>query len=247
MMMIYFISDVHLGVFDRNSDKLREDKFISLLNKISRDAEKIYFVGDIFDYWFDYKSVIPKYFYRSLAKIYELQAAGCEIEFLMGNHDFGHHNFFESELNIKVHEGDIERTHNGKRFYISHGDGKNPADIGYLMLKKVLRSKFLLWTYLKLHPNFGIGMASGSSKKSRKYTDKKDNGEGDALFKFAKTKIDLGFDYVVMGHRHLASIQDYMHGKYINIGEWINKPTIVAFDSKDIYHINVNDFLSNSI
>lgn len=242
--MVYFISDVHLGVFPRNEDRQREDLLLDLLSKISADAEKIYLVGDIFDFWFDYKEVIPKYFYRTLSKLYEINKNICEIEFLMGNHDFGHHSFFEDELNIKVHSIDIERVHSEKKFYISHGDGKDPKDIGYLALKKVMRNKFSLWLYLKFHPNFGIGLASGSSKKSRKYTTHKDYGESEALMEFAKSKIDLGYDYVVMGHRHLASKNLYKNGCYVNIGEWIKEPKIVAFDSNDIYHINVKEYLS---
>lgn len=243
--MIYFISDVHLGVFERSKDKLREELFIILLDKISRDAEKIYLVGDIFDYWFDYKTVIPKAFYRTLSKLYDIKNKICDIEFIMGNHDFGHLGFFKSELNIDVHSDDIEREHHGKKFFISHGDGKDPKDKGYLMLKKVLRSKLSLWLYLKLHPNFGIGLASGSSKESRKYTGKKHFGEGDAMLEFAKSKIDEGFDYVIMGHRHLAVKETYKHGIYINIGDWIKNPLIVAFNGKEIYHINVKDFINN--
>jgi UDP-2,3-diacylglucosamine hydrolase len=241
--MIYFISDVHLGVLDRETDKKREDLLLQLLDKISLDAEKIYLVGDIFDYWFDYKTVIPKYFYRTLTKLYYIKKNVCDIEFLMGNHDFGHYDFFEKELDIRVHHSDIERVHHGKKFYLSHGDGKNPKDIGYLALKKIMRNKFSLWLYLKFHPNFGIWLASGSSKKSRKYTSQKQFGDTDTLFEFAKIKIDEGFDYVLMGHRHRAAIIPYKNGKFINIGEWILYPTIVAFNNNDIYHINVNDFL----
>jgi UDP-2,3-diacylglucosamine hydrolase len=241
--MIYFISDVHLGILNRQLDIKREDMLLRLLDLISLKSEKIYLVGDIFDYWFDYKSVIPKYFYRTLAKLYDIKHNYCDIEFLMGNHDFGHFDFFENELNIPIHKSDIERIHHGKKFYISHGDGKNPNDKGYLILKKVLRNPLSLWFYLKLHPNFGIGLASGSSKESRKYTEKKDYGEGDAMFEFAKLQIDSGFDYVVMGHHHKSSIQSYKSGKYVNIGEWIKNPQIVCFDSKEIYHLNVTEFL----
>lgn len=242
--MIYFVSDVHLGIFDRKNDKLREDLFIQLLDKISLNAEKIYLVGDIFDYWFDYKTVIPKYFYRTLSKLYYINNNICKIEFIIGNHDFGHYNFFETELNIPVFNDDIIRIHNNKKFYISHGDGKNPNDKGYLMLKKIMRNKFSLWFYLKLHPNCGIYLASGSSRKSRKYTSQKHYSDTDSMYEFAKLKIDEGFDYVVMGHRHLAISKEYKNGKYFNIGEWLVSPTIAAYDNNDIYHINVYDFLN---
>ncbi|MBX3042403.1 MAG: UDP-2,3-diacylglucosamine diphosphatase [Candidatus Kapabacteria bacterium] len=241
--MIYFISDVHLGVYDDNIELEMQELFLAMLRNIKQNAEKIYLVGDIFDYWFDYKTVIPKKFFRILSAFYDLKKNHCEIEYLMGNHDFGHLDFFEKELNIPVHSGDIEREHYGKRFYISHGDGKDPSDKGYLLLKKVMRNPLSLKLYMKLHPNTGIGLASGSSKESRKYTQKKHYSEGDALFEFAKSKIDEGFDYVIMGHRHLASIQDYKSGKYINIGEWIKEPKIVSFDGNEIKHILVRNLV----
>ncbi len=243
--MIYFISDVHLGIFERDKDITRENKLLLLLDKISLDAEKIYLVGDIFDYWFDYKQVIPKYFYRTLAKLQHIKSNICDIEYLMGNHDFGHNGFFENEIKIKVFCEDIVRDHNNRKFYITHGDGKDKRDIGYLALKKVLRNRFSLWLYLKFHPNFGIGIASGSSKKSRKYTDKKHFAEGDAMFDFAKMKIDEGYDYVIMGHRHKVGIQTYNNGVYLNIGDWINSPTIACYDNNNLYHIYVDEYLKN--
>ena len=241
--MIYFISDVHLGVMERSEDKLREDKLLSVLDKMALDAKKIYLVGDIFDFWFDYKQVIPKHFYRTLSKLHEIRNNVCEIEFIIGNHDFGHSDFFEKELNIPVFGTDIIRNHSGKKFYISHGDGKDINDKGYLLLKKVMRNPLSLKLYLMLHPNLGIKLASGSSKESRKYSSQKHYNESDVLFKFAQSKIEEGFDYVVMGHRHKASKEIYKTGIYLNIGEWIKKPTFAVFDGKDINHIFVADYL----
>lgn len=163
--MIYFVSDLHLGVLPRDEDKLREDKFLDFLDMIKADCERLYMVGDIFDYWFDYKTVIPKEFYRTLAKLKELSDAGIRIEYLMGNHDFGHRDFFSDELGIEVIESDIEREHNGKKFYISHGDGKADNDTGYLILRAILRNKISNKIYRFIHPDLGIGLASGSSKK----------------------------------------------------------------------------------
>lgn len=229
--MIYFVSDIHLGLFERKQDIKREDVFLHFLNKISQDCDKLYLVGDIFDYWFDYDSVIPKYFYRTLAALYDLRKR-CEIEFVIGNHDFGHISFFEEELGIPVHGVDIERNHSGKRLYISHGDGKDPNDKGYLFIKKIMRAPISLALYLKLHPNIGIKLASSSSKKSRDYTSKKDFGDKDAMLNFAKNKIDEGCDYVIMGHRHKAETTHYKHGLYVNLGEWIRAPHYGVFDGE---------------
>ncbi|MCO5250865.1 MAG: UDP-2,3-diacylglucosamine diphosphatase [Candidatus Kapabacteria bacterium] len=227
--MIYFVSDIHLGLFDRKQDIKREDLFIEFLNKIKVDCDKLYLVGDIFDYWFDYNTVIPKYFYRTLSALYDLRKI-CEIEFVFGNHDFGHNGFFADELDIPVHGADIERQHNGKNFYISHGDGKDPKDKGYHLLKKIMRAPASLALYLKLHPNIGIKLASSSSKTSRDYTTKKDYGEDNAMLNFAKHKIDAGFDYVIMGHRHKAETTAYNNGLYVNLGEWIRNPHYGVFD-----------------
>lgn len=231
--MIYFVSDLHLGVTERKEDRKREDLFLSLLDRIKPDCEKLYLVGDIFDYWFDYKTVIPKNFYRTLAKLREFTDAGIEIEYLMGNHDFGHRSFFKEELGIEVISTDIERVHNGKKFYISHGDGKADNDTGYLILRSILRNKIANFIYRIIHPDIGIGLASGSSKKSRSYTDTKDYGENEGMVNFAKKKIDEGFDYVIMGHRHKRIELKHANGTYYNLGEWINEPRYGTFDGNE--------------
>lgn len=239
--MIYFISDLHLGVLQRKDDKLREDLFLALLDNIMPNCEKLYLIGDIFDYWFDYKTVIPKYFYRTLAKLKEYTDKGIEIEYLMGNHDFGHYRFFKEELGIMVIDKDIERVHNGKKFYISHGDGKADNDTGYLILRSILRNRVANFVYRIIHPDWGIGLASGSSKKSRSYTDGKSYGENDGMIKFAKRKIDEGFDYVVMGHRHKRIELDYNNGKYFNLGEWIKDPSYGVFDGEAFKLLSVTE------
>ncbi|PKL77373.1 MAG: UDP-2,3-diacylglucosamine diphosphatase [Ignavibacteriae bacterium HGW-Ignavibacteriae-4] len=231
--MIYFISDLHLGVLERTEDRKREDLFLTLMDRIKPTCEKLYLVGDIFDYWFDYKTVIPKNFYRTLAKLREFTDAGIKIEYLMGNHDFGHRSFFEEELGIEVISTDIEREHNGKKFYISHGDGKADNDTGYLILRSVLRNKISNFIYRIIHPDIGIGLASGSSKKSRSYTDTKDYGENEGMVNFAKKKIDEGFDYVIMGHRHKRLELKHGNGTYYNLGEWIHEPSYGVFDGNE--------------
>ena len=217
--MIYFISDVHLGFFERSADSQREQLLINFLKKISNNCSKLYIVGDLFDFWFEYKTVIPKYFYRILSTLYDLRNRGIEIDYIMGNHDFGHIDFFKKELDIQVYPDDIERIHSDKKFYISHGDGKTIYDGPYNVLKKILRSPVSLKLYLKLHPNTGIKLASNTSKKSRNYTQKKDYGEVEGMEDFAFKKIDEGFDYVVMGHRHLAKFIEHKLGVYVNLGE----------------------------
>mgnify|MGYP000845682341 CR=1 FL=1 len=242
--MIYFLSDVHLGIYKRETDKEREEFFLSFINKIKNDCEHLFIVGDLFDYWFEYKYVIPKYFYRTITALYDLRASGTKIDYLMGNHDFGHRNFFSEELDIAVHKGDIQPIIQEKKFYISHGDGKIKNDYAYNFVKKIFRHKLSLWLYLKLHPDWGIGLASHSSKESRKYSDKKRFGTEDSLETFAKEKIDAGFDFVIMGHRHLLKLTQYKNGVYCNLGEWFKSPHFAVFDGNTLSLKDVKQYIN---
>jgi len=131
--MIYFFSDVHLGLGTREEYRHREDILLDFLAMIRHDCERLYIVGDLFDYWFEYKTVVPKYFFRTITALYNLRRDGIAIEYLMGNHDFGHHTFFRDELDIPIHTDDITTTLHGKSFYIAHGDGKAYNDTGYFV------------------------------------------------------------------------------------------------------------------
>lgn len=245
--MIYFISDVHLGHHERDKNHIVEKRLIAVLRKISGDCEKLFIVGDLFDHWFEYKTVIPREFIRTLSELLSMRERGIDIEYMIGNHDFGHIDFFEKELNIPTYQDDIERELYGKKFYISHGDGKMSGDTGYKIIKKILRNPVSQKLYRILHPDFGIGIASSSSRKSRTYTDKKDYGKSDGMAEFAENIINRGFDYVVMGHRHKAKIVDVAGGKYVNLGEMFRKPTFGAFDGKEFRIINADEFVVGEI
>lgn len=243
--MIYFFSDVHLGHFRRDEDKKIEDQFIKFLKKISQDASEVYMVGDIFDYWFEYRTVIPKIFTRTLAQLAEMREKGIKIEYIMGNHDFGHVSYFKDELDIPIYREDIQREFNGVKVYLSHGDGKAYNDTGYKILKKILRNRFLLRLYMWVHPDFGIGLASKSSQKSRGYTEKKNYGRRDGMKDFAENKlVNEAYDYVLMGHSHRPEDIVFGNGHYINTGNMFHNPTFARFDGKEIKLVNLRDFLS---
>lgn len=245
--MHYFISDIHLGILEREADKLRESLLLDFLDKITKDAKSLYIVGDLFDYWFEYKSVIPKYYYRVLSKLYEINKAGIDIYYLMGNHDFGHFDFFEKELDIQVYKEDFETIIAGKKFYLSHGDGKAYNDGGYRVLKKILRHPISNSIFRFIHPDYGIKLASSSSKKSRTYTDTKDFSKKEGLEDFAEEMIKRGFDYVIMGHRHKVNYIQYEDGIYINLGDWIKpEPIFGQFDGNEFKLVKVKEFLSNN-
>jgi UDP-2,3-diacylglucosamine hydrolase len=232
--MIYFISDLHLGLFERSIDKKREDVFLNFLKSIENNCDTLVIVGDFFDYWFEWDLVIPKYFYRTLTALHDFVKSGKKVEYVMGNHDFGHKSFFKDELGIDIHPNAIERTYGDKRFYIYHGDGLSYNDNLYKIVKKILRNKTALKLYSTLiHPDRAIKLASSTSKTSRKHTDSKKYSDKDGMQDFAFRKIDEGFDYVIFGHRHKLSYTPHNNGFYINLGDWIKKPHYGIFDGKD--------------
>ncbi len=240
--MIYFFSDVHLGLFERNKEIERENLLVKFLEAISEDCQKLFIVGDLFDFWFDFKTVIPRNFFRTISSLYKLKTKGIEIFYFMGNHDFGHYNFFETELGIPVIPNDLEIVLSGKKFFISHGDGKIPNDYGYFFLKKILRNRIAQKLYRFIHPDIGIWLASHSSKKSRYYSQHRNPIDVDPLFEFAKTKIEEGFDFVVMGHSHHVSYINHQHGIYVNLGDWFAEPMFARFNGDSIALMKVKEY-----
>ncbi|HEY3876489.1 MAG TPA: UDP-2,3-diacylglucosamine diphosphatase [Candidatus Kapabacteria bacterium] len=243
-MTYYFISDVHLGYGPREEDRQREARLVRVLDGIIDNAKKgevggLFIVGDLFDSWFEFASVVPRRHVRSIAAFARI-AELVPVEYLMGNHDFGHRDFFEKELSIPVHRGDIERALLGKRFYIAHGDGKAKNDTGYLILRKILRNPFLQACYRIIHPDLGIRFAEWISARSRAYTDQRDAlKKQDGLLSFAEKLIEQSdVDFVVMGHRHSPMIVPFPKGTYVNLGDWIRNYTYGVFDEEGFRIVN---------
>ena len=165
------------------------------------------------------------------------------IEYIMGNHDFGHEAFFHDEFGIDIHHDDFEKVIGGRKFFLSHGDGKAFNDLPYNILKKIMRNPVSIKLFKMLHPDFGIKLASSSSKKSRKYTDKKEYGLLEGLEDFAKRKIENGYDFVIMGHRHKAVNKKFGEGTYINLGDWVHEPTFGIYDNGKFELMEVRKFL----
>lgn len=217
----YFFSDVHLGLESREAERLKEKRLIEFLDAASGDAAEIFIVGDLFDCWIEYKQVVPKGFYRLFTKISDMAAAGIRFSYIAGNHDFWKGSYFKEEFGIEICHGHIERTIGGKKFFIHHGDGFAYNDTGYRILKKILRNRISQKLYSLIHPDIGIRLAKGTSETSREYTDQKDYSKADGLRDSAFSKIEEGFDYVVMGHRHFPQMAKHDNGYYINLGDWI--------------------------
>lgn len=241
---VYFISDIHLGLESRQRETEKEKKLVDLLYWMHDSAKTLYIVGDLFDYWFEYRRVLQKGFFRTFTALQDLTKSGTEVHFIIGNHDFMHRDFFSVELGIHVHEKPLSETIDGKRFFIAHGDGLVANDLGYKILKKILRNHFFQFLYSLIHPDFGVWLASGSSKSSRKYTDRKDYGEQDSMFLAARKYIEKSYDYVIFGHSHKKCLASYKDGFYINLGSWLEQPCYGVFHNNTFKVLDWNDNVS---
>ncbi len=237
---IYFASDFHLGVPDHKSSLVREKRIVKWLDNIKQDASELYLVGDVFDFWFEYKSTVPKGFVRLLGKLGELNDAGIKIHFFTGNHDMWAFTYLTEEIGVKMYREPIELELSGKKFMIGHGDGLGPADHGYKFIKKVFANKLCQWLFARLHPNLAFGLAHYFSRKSRIATGKSDEKflgeENEWLVVYCKEIIaNRHIDYFVFGHRHLPLEIDLKNNcRYINLGEWINYNTYGVFDGQQM-------------
>ncbi len=229
---VFFISDLHLGLESPEKELEKELLFVKFLKFSEKKISDLYILGDLFDYWFEYKRVFQKGYFRTFNAMAELVNAGTNIHYIIGNHDFLHVDFFEKHIGTKLYHDPIEVDINNKKFFLGHGDGLVKNDTGYKILKKVLRNPITQRLYSMIHPDLGIKIASTSSKKSRDYTKQKDYGENDWLFETAKEKIDNGFDYVLFGHSHNLAEKKYKDGYYINLGTWLSKPCYGKFEDQ---------------
>ncbi len=237
---IYFISDFHLGAPDYESSLIREKKIVAFLESIRHDAGAIFILGDVFDFWYEYKTVVPKGYTRLFGKLAELTDQGIPIKMFVGNHDMWMDGYFEKELNIPVYFHPKEFEINNKKFLMGHGDGLGPGDHSYKFLKSIFRNRFCQWLFGQLHPTWGIGLANYFSRKSRKKTGTADDQflgeEGEWLIIYCRQVLAKEhFDYFIFGHRHYPI--DYplaSDSRYINLGDWINKFTYAFFDGTDI-------------
>jgi UDP-2,3-diacylglucosamine hydrolase len=232
----YFASDFHLGVNGRLSSADREKQIVRWLESIRHDASEIFLVGDIFDYWFEYRQVIPKGFSRLIGKLGELRDQGIPISFFTGNHDMWMFTYFQDELGIPIHRSPIHRIIEGKSFYIGHGDGLGPGDQGYKFIKKVFSNKLCQWAFARIHPNLGVSIMkywSGKSRDSQREDKRFLGKDKEWLIQFAEETIKSNeIDYFVFGHRHLPIDYDLSNDKsrYINLGDWLEFNSYGVFD-----------------
>ncbi|MBP7273333.1 MAG: UDP-2,3-diacylglucosamine diphosphatase [Saprospiraceae bacterium] len=241
MKNTYFISDFHLGIAGRLSSQVREKQIVRWLDAVADSAEAIYLVGDLFDFWFEYRHAVPKGYVRLLGKLAELSDAGVAMYFFTGNHDMWIFSYFENELGIPTYRKPIIKNIQGKTFFIGHGDGLGPGDYGYKFIKKVFANATCQWLFERLHPNFGIGIANYWSQRSRTVNWENDQyflgEEKEWLIQYAQRKVDTSpADYYVFGHRHLPIdwLLKNKTSRYINIGEWLYEQSFGVFDGTDM-------------
>jgi UDP-2,3-diacylglucosamine hydrolase len=235
---IYFSSDNHLGAPTHKESLSREKKFVAWLDEIKDDAAAIFLLGDLFDFWFEYKKVVPKGFTRTLGKLAEISDSGVPIYYFVGNHDLWMNGYFEDELNIPVFHKPQEFFFNQTSFLIGHGDGLGPGDKGYKLMKKVFTNSISKWLFRWLHPDLGVRLAQYMSVKNKLISGNEDEkflGEDNEwLIQYCKHKLQENHrDYFVFGHRHLPlEIELKPNSKYINLGDWIRYYTYGVFDGE---------------
>lgn len=237
---IYFASDFHLGVPTHEESRKREDKIVRWLDMAQQDAAHIFLVGDMFDFWFEYRTVIPKGFIRFQGKLAEITDKGIPVTFFTGNHDMWIFDYFTKELGIEVIRKPIDFTVNNQSFMLGHGDGLGPGDNTYKVLKKIFANPLCQWLFGFIHPSIGMWIAntwSGSSRKKNVVKDAGFNGkEGEWLWHYCKEQEGVQHrDFYIFGHRHLPmDLEVTEESRYINLGEWLSHYTYASFDGENV-------------
>lgn len=225
---IYFISDAHLGAEEKEKEKMKEGRLSSFLDKIKEDGESLYILGDMFEFWFEYKNVIPKDHFKILGKLKNVVDSGIKISYVVGNHDFWLGDFLTEQIGVHIFKDPIEVNHQGKRIFLAHGDGLAKKDLGYRILKKILRNRVNIFLYRQLPPDLSYPLAKFVAGKSRAQADRKEAGYLEDYRNFAYEKIKQGFDAVILAHTHIPILENLgdssttppQGGIYLNIGDW---------------------------
>ena len=237
---IYFISDFHLGIPDYEKSLEREKKIVRWLEMVRNDAAEIYILGDIFDFWFEYKHAVPKGFVRLQGKLAELADEGIRLHYFTGNHDMWVFDYLPKEIGMTLYRKPIQKEISGKKFYIGHGDALGPGDHGYKFVKKIFTSKICQWLFAWIHPNCGIALAQFWSRRSRiatgNYDEKYTGDANEFLVVFAKEILKKeNFDFFIFGHRHLViDMKVGEKSRYLNLGDWIRYFTYAEFDGENL-------------
>lgn len=235
---IYFVSDVHLGAPALKNNRERELLFAKWLDEIKKDAAELYLLGDIFDFWYEYKKVAPRGFTRILGRIADLADSGVEVHFFTGNHDLWAFDYLPEELGVILHKQEIVKEIKGKKFFLAHGDGLDADDKGYIFMKKIFTNNTMHWLFSRLHPNFAFTIAHKWSKSSRlakiNIIDEFE-GNKEGMYKFAADFLKKEFvDYFIFGHRHrMLNMEIGEKSRFVLLGDWIKNFSYGVFDGEN--------------
>jgi UDP-2,3-diacylglucosamine hydrolase len=241
---VYFVSDFHFGIPDVESSRKREELFVRWLNMIQPDAVEIFLMGDLFDFWFEYKTVVPRGYSRLFGKLAELADHGIKVHLFRGNHDMWAFDYLKQEFQIEIHREPEIRKIFDRTFYLAHGDGLGPGDHGYKMIKAIFQCRFNQWLFRWLHPDIGIRLGLFWSRKSR-YAAQNQKDQDKREINFINARLSMhsmkvleshpGIDYFVFGHWHYPlEIQLTERCKQLSLGDWLTHFTYAEYDGKDL-------------
>lgn len=225
---VYFVSDAHLDI--RESPSENENRLLKVFGKIKNDGSHLHIVGDLFDFWFEYKYAIPAAYLRVTSALLDLTQHGVEVYYIPGNHDFWMRDFLWRQAGVKLTEDFFSVHHFGRKILITHGDGIGKDDRGYRFIKGILRNRLCIWLYSQLPVNLAYRLAMRTSRISRRYTDTRKTSGSTDYIEFARQRIDDGYDAVVMGHVHKPEIAKAGSGVYVNCGDFFKNFSYVVLD-----------------
>jgi len=234
-MALYIFSDAHLGSNDKAKESEKLSKMASFFELVKSDGDRLIILGDLFDFWFEYKHAIPKEHHQTIFMLTQLIAQGIQIDYVSGNYDFWMGDFFESQVGITIHQDSFDMEYDKLRMHLIHGDGLAPGDSGYRFLKRILRNRLNIWLYQKLPPDWAIPLAKFVSASSRKHTIKRDSSFASDYEDYAKEQLTAnGYDVVALGHVHEPVLRKFDQGTYVNSGDFIDHFSYVKISSGEI-------------
>ncbi len=221
-MALYIFSDAHLGADSDQKEAEKRSKIEALFERVKADGDRLVVLGDLFDFWFEYRHAIPKDHHHVLFMLHDLVSRGIRIDYISGNHDFWMGDFFTESVGVALHRDILEIEYDNRKLHLIHGDGLARADRGYRFLKRILRNRFNIWLYRKLPPDWAIPLAKKVSGSSRSYTSGRDKEFVADYERYAEKKLGEGFDIVAIGHLHIPVLKRVDGGTYVNTGDFIN-------------------------
>ena len=233
---VYFISDAHLAIQSSKEEHQKQQRLFQFFHHVAHTGGTLFILGDLFDFYFEYPHVIPKMYFQLYHELFYLKSKGVALHFMAGNHDYWFQDFISDKLFDKTYTDNTIIEVNGKKFYLTHGDGILSWDRGYRLLKMVIRNPVFIWLYRWVHPTIGYSIANWISKKGQHYehSDKYNERILSELEAFSKPHITNGVDYVITGHYHQATEKMINGGKLLILGDWIHYFTYGYFNGNDL-------------